>query len=204
MSQYTFLCFDTETTGLPKNFQYDGLDKDAWSTARLLELGCILFVIDTDKHIYKIKEYSLLRKYVMNDEEFNTSNPIHGITNEDLEKGVEIEKILKKFRKLYNRAHYIIGHNVDFDINVLVNEFNLDGDYFCNELLNTDKKLCTAKYKHQVDVYDCIDIIKREKYIKLINLYTELFPDKTYIQHRALTDAVATAECFVKELFTFS
>lgn len=203
MSKYTFLCIDTETTGLPKISGTYGNNSWAWKSARLLELACVVFIIDIDKHLYITEQYSVLRKYNMNKTE-QKSTKIHGITNQDLENGEEIMPILSKFMELYERADFIIGHNIFFDLNVMLNEFvlaeHLFADVIFNDMIKNKKHLCTARQKFSLDSIGRLNVSDREKYIRLVNLFGELFPNKTYKQHRALTDVKATIDCFVKML----
>ena len=196
-----YLCFDTETTGLPQNWKLNGMNTKTWSTARLIEIGCILFTIE-DKQMKVIEKYSSLISYHMNDKEFEISGPIHKITNEMLTKdGKDVKEVLAKFKEMYKKADYILGHNVDFDVNVVLNEFNIANDNFRYTLLDEEyKKLCTCYYTFSI-YNGKVSRQPRLCYIKLSKLFNIFFPDRSFESHRALNDAEVTAECFVKILF---
>ena len=198
-----YLCFDTETTGFPDNWELNGLDIETWSGARLIELGCVLFTIENkNEEIKIIEKFNVLVDYVMDEKEFERSNPIHNITNEMLqESGVPIKDVLLKFKDMYNKADYILGHNIEFDVNVLLNELNLVDDDFKYTLVNERwKQLCSCLNTFSVYNNDIV-IQPRLTYVRLSKLFETCFPNQTFEAHRALNDAIVTAECFVKLLY---
>ena len=96
-------------------------------------------------------------------------------------------------------ADYVIAHNMRFDINVMINEYQLIDDSFIHELIFSQKLLCTSRQKHFISE-NKIKSIDRMPRISLINLFKEYFPHETFIQHRAIQDAQATVDCFVYQL----
>lgn len=195
----TYLCFDTETTGLPTDPSRSGLCSAIWENCRMIELGCILFeIVDGKKKI--IETYSSFTDYLMNEEQMKITGPIHNITNEMiLKEGKSMKKVLNEFKRLYNMADYIIAHNIRFDINVMLNEFHLIDDSFIHNLIFSQKLLCTSRQKHFM-IDNKIKSMDRISRISLINLFKEYFPNKMFIQHRAIHDAHATVDCFVHQL----
>ena len=108
-----FLTFDTETTGLPKNFNAPVSESENWP--RLVQLAWQLNdnngrLISVNSHIIKPDGYSI---------PYN-SEKIHGISTEiALKEGKKLGDILKEFEKDLLRSKYIIGHNIKFDINIV-------------------------------------------------------------------------------------
>ena len=114
-----YLIFDTETTGLPKDFKKSFSDLDNWSTARCVQLAWQLHdkfgaLIDSANDIINPVDFEIPL----------TSTKIHGITNEMAHKeGIQIEDVFKKFNKALENTTFLIGHNIEFDINVISSEY---------------------------------------------------------------------------------
>jgi DNA polymerase III epsilon subunit-like protein len=54
------------------------------------------------------------------------STAVHGITDNDLEqRGIPIRTAMKMFIKFFEKADFVVGHNVQFDINVICAELTL-------------------------------------------------------------------------------
>ena len=128
-----YLVFDTETTGLPKNFSKPIDDFDNWSTARCVQLAWQLHdshgeLIESGNDLIKPEGFEIPLE----------STAIHKISNKlAIENGVSIVNALSKFSKVLSQASYIIGHNVNFDINILGSEYLRIGQ---------DSPLLHAKY----------------------------------------------------------
>jgi len=104
-----------------------------------------------------------------------------GITNEMLASAPSIEKILPSFLDFVG-ADIILGHNVNFDINFLYTACERQlSKPFCNDFIDTmrfSRRLFPSERHHRL-----IDLVKR------FNLgATE--------EHRALSDALQTHECY--------
>jgi DNA polymerase III epsilon subunit-like protein len=195
----TYLCFDTETTGLPADPSRSGLCTPAWENCRMIELGCVLFEI-VDGKAKIIDTYCSFTDYLMNDEQLKITEPIHHISNEMISKeGNSMKIVLEEFKRFYNRADYVIAHNMKFDINVMLNEYHLLNESFIHVLVFSPKLLCTSRQLHSIK-NNKIKSIDRTPRISLINLFKEYFPDKMFVQHRAIQDARATVDCFVHQL----
>ena len=106
-----FLIFDTETTGLPKNYNAPISDSDNWP--RLVQLAWQLH----DEKGNLITHRNIIVKPEGFEIPFN-SVKIHGITTERaLEEGIPLKEALDEFQKDLNRTKYVVGHNIEFDIN---------------------------------------------------------------------------------------
>ena len=120
-----YLIFDTETTGLPQDFKKSYQDLDNWSTARCVQLSWQLHdrlgkLIDSGNDIIKPDGFDIPQ----------ASIKIHRITNEMAnEKGISVKKAIDNFDIALEKALFIIGHNITFDINVMGAEYHRAGCY---------------------------------------------------------------------------
>ncbi len=112
-----YLIFDTETTGLPRDYSAPITDFDNWP--RLVQLAWQLH-----DHTGKLMSSG---NYIVKPEGFTipfNSEKIHGISTKRAHKeGHDLEFVLKEFRKDIDRAYFLIGHNVSFDESVMGAEF---------------------------------------------------------------------------------
>lgn len=112
-----FLIFDTETTGLPNDYNAPLTDFDNWP--RVVQLAWQLHaadgsLIEVGNHIIKPDGFSI---------PFNATK-IHGITTEHaLEVGKPIAEVLQIFAEVVSKTKYLVGHNIGFDINVMGSEY---------------------------------------------------------------------------------
>jgi len=116
-----YLIFDTETTGLPKNWRAPISDTENWPRCVQLawqvhdELGNL---IESKSYIVKPDDYDIPFE----------SEKIHGISTLLAEKeGVNLDDILNEFNDSISKSKFIIGHNVNFDLNVIGCEFYRSG-----------------------------------------------------------------------------
>ena len=108
-----YLTFDSETTGLPKNFKAPISDSENWP--RLVQLAWQI----NDEEGQLINNKSFLIKPDNFTIPYN-SEKIHGISTQiALEKGIDLLIVLKDFEKDLKKCKYIIGHNINFDKNIL-------------------------------------------------------------------------------------
>jgi DNA polymerase III epsilon subunit-like protein len=103
-----YLFFDTETTGLPKNWKAPVTDLNNWP--RMIQIGWILSDngkrIDTGNFIIKPENFTIPVE----------ASKVHGISTEKaIAEGVDLENLLLKFNNLIEQANYIVAHNIDFD-----------------------------------------------------------------------------------------
>ena len=100
-----FLIFDTETTGLPRNYNAPVTDFDNWP--RMVQIAWQLHdatgnLISNDSIIVKPEGYTIPFATVQ----------IHGITNVRAnEEGQELKNTLQKFSDVVGQTNYLCGHN---------------------------------------------------------------------------------------------
>ena len=106
-----YLFFDTETTGLPKNYNAPSSDLDNWSP-RLVQLGWIMQ--NEDKRILS------QANFIIKPEGFEIpkeSSDVHGITTERaLAEGEDLKKIVYMFLGAARLADVIVGHNISYEM----------------------------------------------------------------------------------------
>lgn len=181
-----YLTFDSETTGLPKNFKAPISDSENWP--RLVQLAWQI----NDKEGKLINNKSFLIKPDNFTIPYN-SEKIHGISTQiALEKGIGLIIALKDFEEDLKKCKYIIGHNINFDKNILGAEFyrkNIESNLLNKISIDTghiSKQYCNLKGGLGGGL----------KMPKLIELYEILFGKKFSDAHDAAYDVNATAKSF--------
>lgn len=195
------LVFDTETTGLPTN-NYNA-QRGKWYNywGHIVQLSWILYDTNTNSILQKEdKIINLPENIELPQESIN----IHGITREMmLCDGVEITKALTLFRGALQICDVIVGHNIDFDINMVRAEMIRSGaiDYFL--MLNvpivctmkTNRKYCKILTTSQRTGR------KYYKYPKLMELHEKIYGCVPSNLHNALVDVVVCLRCYLKREF---
>ena len=112
-----YLVFDTETTGLPQNFNAPLSDSDNWP--RMVQIAWQLHddegkLIENQDYIIKPEGYDI---------PFNATR-IHGIsTKMAKEEGKDLAWVLEEFKKALEKTKVGVGHNIIFDYNIVGAEF---------------------------------------------------------------------------------
>lgn len=182
-----YLIFDTETTGLPKDWKKPFSDTDNWP--RLVQLAWQLHD-ETGKLISN-------KNYIVKPDGFDIPYAVakvHGITTERANRdGHELKLVLEEFHKDLQRSKYNVGHNIEFDINVTGCEYFRLGDI---EPLVT--KLDSIDTKNVSTDWCAIPGGRggKFKWPTLTELHTKLFGKGFADAHDAAYDVDATARCF--------
>ncbi len=112
-----YLFFDTETSGLPKDWKAPPSDVDNWPHA--VQIGWILCESDG-----AVEEE---RDHIVKPDGWEVSEDaarVHGITTDRaLAEGVDVVQVLHGFAAALDRAQTIIAQNLDFDRSVIKAEF---------------------------------------------------------------------------------
>jgi DNA polymerase III epsilon subunit-like protein len=126
------LCFDTETTGMPPpstnpKFKTEGFFNDKRVPAelwpRIVQLSFIQY--DTDKELI-VQHYDHIIKMKPGINIPKSSTNIHGITDQmSITKGIDIRLAMMDFMKAYYDSEVTIGHNVQYDLNVVCAELTI-------------------------------------------------------------------------------
>lgn len=126
-------------------------------------------------------------KFLKNKKSVKSSFSVHGFSDEFLkEKGEEKEKVLREFIE-FSKDAVIVGHNVQYDINILTSEL-------------TRNNINGLSFK---TFYDTLDIYRRF-HTKLPNYKLEtlskIFNTKNKPSHDAMDDILATKDLLVKAI----
>jgi DNA polymerase-3 subunit epsilon len=179
-----YLFFDTETTGLPRNWKAPVTDLNNWP--RMIQVAWIL--CDTEGN--RIESYDCIIK----PENFSIpieSSEVHGIsTVKAINEGESLEKTLVKFNELVEKSKFIVAHNISFDEKII-------GAEFLRKRIKSDfeqkRKLCTMQSSTD---YCKISGHYGYKWPKLSELHIKLFGVDFDGAHDASADIHATAKCF--------
>lgn len=182
-----YLIFDTETTGLPQNYNAPLSDSDNWP--RCVQIAWQLHasdgsLIENQNHIVKPEGYTI---------PYNAEK-MHGISTERaLKEGKDLREVLALFAASLEKTNQVIGHNIEFDINIMGAEY-----YRCGlsaEIL-TEKSILDTK--DASTEYCAIPGGKggRFKWPTLTELHKKLFGVGFDDAHDAAYDVDATSRCF--------
>lgn len=187
-SSKSFLFFDTETTGLPKNWKASYKELNNWP--RLVQIAWI--VADKNGNISEQKNY------LVKPNDFSIPDDatrVHKIsTQKAFQNGYELEYILQQFNKSLFAVDYIVAHNINFDINVVASElfrFRIDSEIFEKEQICTMER--TTNFCKLPGNYGY-------KFPKLSELHHKLFQTTFEEAHDASVDIKATYKCFYELL----
>ena len=182
-----YLIFDTETTGLPKIWDAPISDTDNWPR-------CVQIAWQLHDDMGNCIEHE---EYLVQPEGFNIpfdAEKIHGISTElAQEKGAPISIVLSKFNEALNKAKFVIGHNVGFDLNIMGAEFFRED--FPNKLQELPVlDTCTEQTASLCKLPGGRG--GKFKLPTLSELYEFLFHESFVEAHNASADVEATARCF--------
>ncbi len=179
-----FLFFDTETTGLPRNWRSPQEDLDNWP--RLVQLAWLL----TDGNGREVKGASA----IIRPEGFDipaAAAAVHGITTERaLVEGVGLSAALDGFIRAVDEAKIIVAHNMSFDEKIMGAELLRKNRA---HRLFERPKICTMT---SATDFCAIDNGYGYKWPKLVELHYRLFNEGFEGAHDALADVKACARCF--------
>lgn len=205
------LVFDTETTGLPKTKIISPDTLHEWPY--IVQFSFIIYddfqnkIIETKDYIVKVPDSVTI---------YSDSIKYHGITNEiSKTKGTRIEVIMHDFFYYLNFVDKIVGHNVEFDINMVrvellrIIHLNLnnitehairDHKFNLHYLTNVKHIHCTLQDSIELCAIKAVNKSGKEymKYPKLEELHYKLFEMKPNNLHNSLNDILVTLRCFVK------
>lgn len=179
-----FLFFDTETTGLPRNYNAPLSDLNNWP--RLVQLAWV---------VYDNKEEKIAgENFIIKPEGFiipEQASNVHGITTERaLVEGEDLNQVLGQFAQAIEEAKILVAHNMSFDEKIMGAEFlrkNVQHGLFdtvrvCTKEESTDYCRLPGNYGY--------------KWPRLDELHIKLFGKNFEGAHDALADVEACARCF--------
>lgn len=182
-----YLIFDTETTGLPRDWNAPITDSDNWPRAIQIawqlhdDMGnCV------DHQDYLIQPHGF-------DIPFDAER-IHGISTELAQRdGLPLADVLVKFKNALDSAKFIVGQNVGFDVNIMGAEFHrLDVSNQMAEMPVLDT--CTETTAQLCQIPGGRG--GKFKLPTLTELHEYLFNQPFAEAHNATADVEATTRCF--------
>lgn len=181
-----YIVFDTETTGLPRNYNAPMEDLDNWP--RLVQLAWQLHdakgnLISNNNYIVRPEGFTI---------PYNAEK-VHGISTERATReGHELTKVLAVFHEDVVKAEYLVGHNIGFDINVVGAEF------LRKQISMQLKEMKELDTKDLATEFCAIPGGKggKFKWPTLTELHHKLFGNGFADAHDAAYDVDATAKCF--------
>lgn len=179
-----YLFFDTETTGLPRNWKAPVSDLSNWP--RLVQLAWLHYDKDGNKiggnnFIIKPDGYTIPPDV----------SRIHGISNDRaLSEGVALLDVLNDFQNLISQSSYLVAHNMSFDEKIVGAEFLRNN---MSNSIATKNRICTMEKSTN---YCKLDGPYGYKWPKLSELHYKLFGTGFDEAHNAAVDIKATAKCF--------
>jgi len=188
------LVFDTETTGLPEQ-NVSILNTNKWPY--IVQLSFIYYDSENNNIIEYYDTIIKLPEKITIPEE---CIKIHSITNEKMrEKGINIERALKKFNDTLKDCDIVVGHNISFDKRMIMVECirNKISQYFTRGQ-NKKPEFCTMKNSKNICKIKMVNF-KGEEYFKspkLSELYTFIFKEEPRNLHNSFVDVLLCLRCY--------
>ncbi|OAD45826.1 DNA polymerase III subunit alpha [Polaribacter atrinae] len=184
-----YLIFDTETTGLPKSWNAPITDTDNWPR-------CIQIAWQLHDEMGNVLEHN---DFLIKPDNFNIpydAERIHGISTElAAEQGITLEECLTKFNDVLNKTKFIVGQNLNFDLNIMGCEFHrlgVENKMLSLPVLDT----CTEKTATMCQIPGGRG--GKFKLPTLTELHNHLFGVGFGEAHNATADVEATTRCFLE------
>jgi len=179
-----YLFFDTETTGVPRNYKAPASDLQNWP--RLVQVAWLL----ADEQGNDVAS----AEYIVKPDGFTIPQEaarIHGITTEmAMRDGVDIEAVLTTLMSSIDKSSVLIAHNMQFDEKILGAELLRAGH---SNLVESKSRKCTMQ---SATNYCRLPGRYGYKWPTLSELHTKLFGEDFEGAHRALVDVRACARCY--------
>ena len=183
-----YFFFDTETTGVPRDYNAPASNIYNWPHA--VQISWITTDANrsehrSENHIIKPIGFTIP----------SSATAIHGITQDiAMRYGKEIGDILDIFEQHITKAKYIVGHNIDFDIKIIQAEccrLGRKDPFNGKQILDTMKSSVNfCKIPSKSGYYGGY------KWPSLIELHTKLFGTVFNNAHNSMSDVRATLKCF--------
>ena len=181
----SYLIFDTETTGIPKNYNAPASDLNNWP--RLVQMAWMHCdnsgkILSKSNYIVKPQGFTIPENVAK----------IHGISTEKaINEGIALKTVLNEFSTAISLSSFLVSHNVKFDENIVGAEFLREK---IESRLFKIPKICTM----EMSTNYCKLSGSRGKYKwpKLSELHHKLFNESYEDAHDAAVDVKACTKCF--------
>lgn len=205
------LVFDTETSGLIPKSSYSELeDLNIDILPHMIQLSYICYDIDNNMILSFNDNIIQNNSIVLNSENIK----IHKITNKMIQKSsYDVKNAIIDFMNVYTNVDILVGHNINFDIKILLielirlkkNDDNMIWKIFYNLLLKKTKFYCTMKNSIEICNLNCIGKNGKHyiKYPKLNELYKHYYSVEPRNLHNAFNDCLITLICYIKMNYNY-
>ncbi|PQJ77438.1 DNA polymerase III subunit alpha [Polaribacter glomeratus] len=184
-----YLIFDTETTGLPKSWNAPITDTDNWPR-------CVQIAWQLHDKMGNLIEHN---DFLIQPDGYNIpydAERIHGISTElAQEQGIPLKKSLALFNEALNKTKFIVGQNLNFDLNIMGCEFHRLG---VESILSSLPILDTCTEKTALMCQLPGGRYGKFKLPTLTELHNHLFGVGFGEAHNATADVEATTRCFLE------
>ncbi len=180
-----YLVFDTETTGMPRNWQAPLSDSQNWPHMVQIAWQSYDFggkLLEERMAVIYPEGYTIPQQVAR----------LHGVTQaRALAEGENLVSILTEFSDILSRTSLLIAHNIDFDLNIVGAEYYRTG---MENPFPKKNKACTMRKS----INYCKFPGKNGKYRfpSLTKLHQKIFGEAFPNAHDALADVAACARCF--------
>jgi DNA polymerase-3 subunit alpha len=184
-----YLIFDTETTGLPKSWNAPITNTDNWPR-------CVQIAWQLHDEMGNILEHN---DFLIKPDNYNIpydAERIHGISTELAEEqGISLGECLVLFNEVLGKTKFIVGQNLNFDLNIMGCEFHrlgVENKMTSLPVLDT----CTEKTALMCQITGGRG--GKFKLPTLTELHHHLFGAGFGDAHNATADVEATTRCFLE------
>ena len=184
-----YLIFDTETTGLPKSWNAPITNTDNWPR-------CVQIAWQLHDAMGNVLEHN---DFLIKPDGYNIpydAERIHGISTELAEEqGISLDECLVLFNEVLGKTKFIVGQNLNFDLNIMGCEFHrlgVENKMTPLPILDT----CTEKTARMCQITGGRG--GKFKLPTLTELHQHLFGTGFGDAHNATADVEATTRCFLE------
>ena len=184
-----YLIFDTETTGLPKSWNAPITNTDNWPR-------CVQIAWQLHDEMGNVLEHN---DFLIKPDGYNIpydAERIHGISTELAEEqGISLDECLILFNEVLGKTKFIVGQNLNFDLNIMGCEFHrlgVENKMTSLPILDT----CTEKTAFMCQIPGGRG--GKFKLPTLTELHNHLFGAGFGDAHNATADVEATTRCFLE------
>ena len=199
------MIFDTETTGLPK--ARDVLSTNLHEWPHIVQLSYVIMdasvIVKLADNIVKLPEGVVIPPECTN---------IHGIDHAKSQaEGQPIEKLIDEFVRDLSRVELVVGHNVQFDVNMILAEMMRLVQFSLHEptektyldaiaLMRKTPTYCTMREGTHVCAIEIMGKFGKTylKSPKLIELHRHLFGTTPDGLHNSMVDVLACLRCYYR------
>lgn len=184
------LFFDTETNGLPKDWNAPGSYVDNWPEA----VSIAWAVASSDGDVLSENYFVLNREDVPPQGWDEGAARVHGISRElSASCGFSAKWVMKQFQLIASQCQALVAHNLSFDIRIV----EADMMRLLNKRFEPPKtQLCTMHLSTEFCAIPSPYKVGQYKWPKLEELHHQLFNEGFGDAHNALADVRACVRCF--------